>query len=61
MRDIIEATWDEHENWGYLEVLDIDQVYQVTNLRGGLVYAISLDGRGSFFYDTLEDLEAEHG
>jgi len=41
--------------------LTSETVYAVGYPNGRSVYAWSPDGEGCYFYDTLEELRAEHG
>ena len=45
----------------YQDELEPERVYEVTNSRGDTHFGWSPDGVGAFWYDTLAELDAEHG
>ena len=43
------------------DAVEPERVYEVTNSRGDTHFGWSPDGVGVFWYDTLNELDAEHG
>ena len=43
------------------DLVEPEQVYEVTNSRGDTHFGWSPDGVGVLWYDTLNELDAEHG
>lgn len=54
------VTQDEFDAIREADALEAEQAYCVATPFGGEGYAWSPDGIGCYWYDTLDELEAEH-